>query len=245
MVTNEFFQKRYARLAFQLSLLYFSLFSFSIFLVPMAIKRIGPEVFLLSGGLSLLALWIFLAILRRFARERFLESRTNIWALVFVIFIGVNTLYFTNLIPPIPLSLKDSGIYHSIERSTAGNYIVMEEERGVAEKYLTLRPKIHWREGEALYAYTAIFAPGSLNTDVVHDWQYKNERGEWVTATRIPLFLSGGRSGGFRTYSHKFNFTPGLWRVDVKTPRGAILGRLNFEIVVSEAAPAFSTSVKR
>jgi hypothetical protein len=243
MVANELFQKRYAKLAFQLSFFYFSIFSFLIFLVPLAIKRIGPEVFILSGMLSLGVLWLFLLALRKYARERFIESRTGIWSFVAVIFVGLHILYFTNLIPPIPLSLKDSGIYHSVEKSLAGNYIVTDEKRGLT-RYLPLPPTIHWQTGEPLYAYTAVFSPGSLNVDIVHDWQYKNSEGKWVTATRIPLYISGGRLNGFRVYSNKFTFTPGDWRVDVKTPRGQIIGRLSFKIAVTDTEPELVANIK-
>lgn len=243
MIANELFQKRYAKLAFQLAFFYFSIFSFSIFLVPLVVKSIRPGVFVLSGVVSLVVIWVFILILRHLAAEKFLESKTHIWSFVTIIFVIINGLYFINLIPPIPLALKDSGIYHSISRNIDGNYRVMEEVRGV-EKYFELRPKIHWREGETLYAYTAIFSPGSLNTDVIHKWQYRDEEGKWITITKTPLYLTGGRSGGFRTYSDKTNFTPGLWRVSVETPRGQVIGRISFEIVRTTVTPELTTTTK-
>ena len=103
---------------------------------------------------------------------------------------------------------------------------------------------MHWIPGEALYAYTAIFSPGSLSTRIVHEWQYKNDKGEWITATRIPLFLSGGRSEGFRTFSTKFSLTPGIWRVNVETPRGQLLGRINFEVIKTITSPVLVNSPK-
>jgi hypothetical protein len=244
LIGNEIFQKRYEKLAFQLSFFYFSLFSFSIFLVPLAVKKIGPDIFFLSGLVSLLVFWIFSHIVHRFTREKFIESRTHIRTFVAIIFVGINLLYFTNLIPPIPLALKDSGIYHSITRHEDGNYVVTGEVRGF-EKYFDLRPKIYWQEGETLYAYTAIFSPGSLNTDVVHLWQYRDAEGKWIVATRTALHLSGGRSGGFRTFSDKANFTPGAWRVDVETRNGQIIGRISFEIVSASTTPNLTTYVKK
>lgn len=243
MITNELLQKKLARLAFQLSFFYFSIFSFLIFLVPVVIKRIGPEVFILSGMLSFFVLWLFLLALRKYARERFIENRTGIWSFVTVIFVSLNVLYFTNLIPPIPLALKDSGVYHSVDKSAAGNYIVNGEKRGL-ERYLPLSTKIHLKQGDPLYAYTAIFSPGALNVDVVHEWQYLNGEGKWVTATRIPLYISGGRANGFRVYSTKSVFTPGFWRVDVKTPAGQIIGRLKFEIINVNTDVPWSPEVK-
>ncbi len=244
ILANEFFQKKYERLAFQLAFFYFSLFSFSIFVVPLVAKSIKPEIFLLSGGVSLVVIWLFLLVLRLFAREKFLEERTHIWSLVTVIFAVVNVLYFMNLIPPIPLSMKDAGIYHSLSRNALGDYEVKREPRGF-EKYFDLTPEIHWREGETLYAYSAVFSPSSLNTDIVHVWQYKNDAGEWEVVTKTPLYLSGGRGGGFRTFSSKNNFLPGLWRVDIETPRGQIIGRINFKIVRSGVIPPLESVVKK
>src|SRR3989344_9235575 len=64
MVANEMFQKRYARLTLQLSFFYLSIFSFTIFLLPLVFRTIGPVIFVASGTLSLLALWLFVFILK-------------------------------------------------------------------------------------------------------------------------------------------------------------------------------------
>ncbi len=229
ILANEFFQKRYARLTLQLSFFYFSVFSFAIFLMPVLLNRIGVWVFFLSSIVGLVFIWLFLKMLGALARERFLEERTHIWGFVLVICLAINFLYFTNLIPPIPLSLKDADIYYQVEKTESGEYLLSGEERGV-ERYFTLFPEVFWQSGQALHAYTAVFAPGTLSTDIFHEWQYRDDKGRWVTATRIPLHLSGGRERGFRTFSSKYNFTPGLWRVDVKTPRGQIIGRINFRV---------------
>ena len=228
---NEFFQKRYSRLAFRLSFLYFALFSFSIFILPILLNKISASIFILSGISSLIVIWLFIRLMARIIGEAFLSEKTHIWAVIWVVFFGVNLLYFTNSIPPIPLSLKEAHIYYQIEKDAQGEYRFVGEARGVSD-YFTLYPKLYWQAGEALNAYTAIFAPGSINLDIYHDWQYQNDQGEWITATRIPLHLTGGRAEGFRTYSTKYNFTPGRWRVDVKTPRGQIIGRINFDLVL-------------
>lgn len=248
MIANELFQKRYARLAFQLSFFYLSLFSFAIFLLPLVLHRIGALVFLLSGILSLLGIWLFVKALNRFAKEKFIEEKTHIWRLVSVIFISINILYFTNLIPPIPLSLKDIDVYHSVSRTLAGDYIVVGEKMGFLD-YFRLRERVHWNAGEPLYVYSAVFSPGSLNTQIVHEWQYKDisPGGEekWVTSTRIPIFISGGRREGFRTFSTKYNLFEGLWRVNVETPRGQLLGRKAFRIIAAETEPTLEIEVKR
>ena len=244
MVGNEAFKKHYERLIFQLSFLFLSIFVFFIFLLPVVFHKFGVSMFLLSGVASLIVLWGFTRLLHHFSREKFKKSGRRIWLSIFSIYALINILYFTNLIPPIPLSLKDAGIYHSVSVDSRGNYLVSEEDREGWGKYFELRQKVHLLSAEPLYAYAAIFSPGALNTQVVHEWQSENEFGEWVTASRIPISLAGGRVQGFRTYSTKSSLTPGRWRVNVETPRGQLIGRINFEVISVNTAPGLVTIVK-
>jgi hypothetical protein len=111
-IANESFKKHYTRLAFQIALLYLSMFCFAIFLVPVVLHEIGPSTFLLSGGVSLVALTLFILILGFFSKEKLWQRTWSVLLPVVGVFLVVNILYFFNLIPPIPLSLKDAGIYH-------------------------------------------------------------------------------------------------------------------------------------
>jgi len=244
ILANEFFLKRFEKLALRLSFFYFSLFSFLIFFVPILVNHLGTWAFLLSGVISLGLIYLFIHLLSRMANEKFLEEKTHIWYFVAVIFISINALYFARLIPPIPLALKDGGIYHTVAKGFSGNYLVQDEVRGW-ERFFTFRTKVHIGVGEPLYAYTAIYSPGSLNTDIVHEWQYKDKGGKWVTATKIPLRLEGGRSGGFRTFSSRPELSIGPWRVEIKTPSGHIIGRLNFEVVRRNYEVSMVTEIKK
>lgn len=230
MVANELYQKRYPRLVFQLSFFYLAVFSFAIYIIPILIHRIGSFVFILSGCVSLFIFWTFTMALDKFAAESFRKSKTPLWRAVITIFVLVNVLYFANLIPPIPLSLKEAGVYHSITRQVDGDFLFSKEERSFWQ-YLSLRERIRINPGDPLYAYSAIYSPASLDTVIIHEWQHQNAQGDWVTATRIPLSLSGGRQEGFRTYSEKSNLTPGLWRVNISTLQGGLLGRITFRAV--------------
>jgi hypothetical protein len=244
MLANEFLKKHYVRLVFRLSFLYLSIFVLLIFMIPLAVHRIGTPIFLLSGAVSLLIFHIYTKILKKFGREKSLGDTRDVWLAVLSIFLFLNLLYVTNLIPPLPLSLTDAGVYHSISVDNQGSYHVTSEKKGGWSEYLELTEQIHLIKGEPLYAYAAIFAPASIYTQIIHEWQHKNEFGEWVTATRIPLTLSGGRLQGFRTYSEKSSLSPGEWRVNIKTPKGQLIGRTRFEIVEATVSPEYVTHVK-
>src|SRR3989344_4919190 len=161
-IANEFLKQHYIRLSFQISLFFLSIYFFIIFLVPIIIHQIGAWVFLLSGLISLIFIIIFLKILFYFIKDKFPESKKLVMSLIFGIFIFINFLYFTNLIPPIPLSLKDAGVYHSIEKNKDGNYIATYEDRGFRD-YFKLYTDFKHNIGTPIYAFSAIFSPKNLN----------------------------------------------------------------------------------
>jgi hypothetical protein len=244
-IANESLKRHYIRFSFQISLFFLSIYSFAIFLVPVLMHQIGPKIFLLSGLISLVFITIFIGILFIFIRDRFNESKKLILFLVLGIFVLVNFLYFANLIPPIPLSLKDGGIYHDIEKNTDGNYDVTYENYGW-QGYFQMYPNFREVAGEPVYAYSAIFSPTNLNITIVHEWQHYNEtQNKWVTTFTISLPVIGGRDGGFRTYSESSNLASGKWRVNIKTELGQLIGRLRFNIVPVDTESILTNDIKQ
>jgi hypothetical protein len=242
-VANESLRKRYAWLGFQISLFYLSLFCFAIFIVPVLLHAMGPFIFVLSGVVILALMAMFLRVLKMAAKETFARGRKELAISIAAIFLGINALYFLNVIPPIPLSLVDAGVYHSIAKDPQGGYLAQSEERGWLG-FLRLHETIHLPPGGAAYAYSAVFSPTSLDTRIVHEWQRYEEKRGWTTVSRVELALVGGRGGGYRTYSIKTQMLPGAWRVNVETPRGALLGRLRFNVIAEDGAPALRGEVK-
>jgi len=241
---NEILRKNYIRLGFQVAVFFTALFSYLIFFLPVILGSMGDAIFLLSGITSFIITGLFIYILSWFAPDRTRQSAPIILSALFGLFGIINILYFTNLIPPIPLALKDAGIYRSIVKINDGVYSVSGEK----QKWFNIfspKPTIHVIYGEPLYALSLIFAPTKLETDIVHVWQYYDQsREDWIAFNPIPLRISGGREGGFRTYSIREDVFPGRWRVDVRTPRGQIIGRLSFNVVSSTGDEEIVTVVK-
>jgi hypothetical protein len=101
---------------------------------------------------------------------------------------------------------------------------------------------IHLVAGTPLYAYSAVFSPTSFKMNVIHEWQYYSTSTDtWVTRGRVTLATTGGGDRGYRTFSMEENLTPGKWRVNVKTPQGQIIGRLNFDVSIVSSTPALLT----
>ncbi len=246
-IANESMKRHYIRLSFQISLFFLSIYSFAIFLVPVITHQIGDFIFLLSGIISLIFITLFLKIMFYFIKDEFTESKKLIISLILGIFVLINFLYFTNLIPPIPLSLKDAGMYHSIEKNgkeNERNYNVTYEDNGWKE-YFKLYPDFKEVPDSPVYAFSAIFSPKDLNLTIFHEWQHYDEiQKKWITAGVIRLSVVGGRDGGFRTYSARSNLASGKWRVNVKTAQGQIIGRLRFNIVQVYTWPILKNMVK-
>jgi hypothetical protein len=245
---NESFKKQYARKDFQISFLFLCIYLFAIFFVPLLTHDIGPVEFLVSGGISVVVLLLFLWILKLSTKRGLVHGKKALVTSVVTIFIVVNGLYFLNLIPPLPLSLQDAGIFHSIARTADGNYSVTYEPGNFWNrflKYVDVYPTYHSAPGQPIYAYSAIFSPIAFNIQIVHVWQeYSPTEKKWVTVNKVPLSVVGGREEGFRTYSIDTGLTTGKWRVNVETPSGQLIGRMAFSVVVDTPPASLDTEVK-
>lgn len=234
---NDFFRKRYLKLTFQLSVFFIVLFSYSVFAVPILVGKIGDGIFFASGMASLLIFGVILYILFRIIPEKMRQNRNALTLGIGSIFAIFQIFYFTNIIPPIPLSLKESGIYHSLERVNSAKYIY-EVSFEPAPWYLFFKAQssvFHLTPGQPVYSYSAVFAPTKLDTKIYHRWSYFDEKlNDLVESSRVGFLIIGGRDGGYRGYTVKYNAKPGKWRVEVITERGQVLGHRTFKIVSSD-----------
>ncbi|MBU4421494.1 DUF2914 domain-containing protein [Candidatus Parcubacteria bacterium] len=227
MISNEVFRRYYLRARVQISIYFFLLFSVFAIILPFVLERLGVWIFLLAGALSLFIIFIYIALLSRYIKSERIDIKRFVKPIV-IIFLFINALYFLNVIPPIPLSLKDKVVGHTISRIN-GDYNIMVEQESFLERILPGQT-IHKAPGGTVAVYTAIFAPGDLATDIVHNWQYR-ENGKWVSKGRFSYSIAGGRKEGYRGYSIKTDVPEGKWRVDVETARGQVLGRVQFDVV--------------
>lgn len=245
LIGNELFRERYLRLAFHLSIFFVALFSFSVLIIPTLIGQIGAAVFILSGFASLVFFGLVLTVVFYVSKERVMQSRRMIFLSTGLIYVVFNVLYFFNIIPPIPLSLKEIGVYHSVKRVETGDYIVSREPASSYFVFRNFSTVFHRKRGEPVYVFSSVFAPAKINTVIFHRWSYFDEqKGEWIISSEINYSITGGRDGGYRGYTFKHNIAAGKWRVDVVTGRGQLLGRVNFTVVESDVSPEFVVSTR-
>lgn len=226
MAGNDVFREHYLRPTVQIAVFYFVLFSTLATALPSLIGSISPTVFVVGGVVSLVLMAGYLILLFR-VRPDLRFMRPSPWISMGGIFVLMNAAYFLNIIPPIPLSLTESGVYYSVERR-GSEYILEAPETSWLNAMLPGQT-IELVPGQRVYAYASIFAPVDLNTTVIHDWQRLTDDG-WVSVNRLSYSIVGGRQDGYRGYSYITNHSEGKWRVDVETLRGQVIGRISFEI---------------
>lgn len=235
---SEYFQRYHARLVFTSVLFFFVLYSYAIFALPVLTGSIGTLTFLGSGALALGLFGLFTVLLRVVARERFYEDVWRIRVGALIVLVLMNLFYFTNILPPLPLSAEAAGVYHSVWR-IPDDYLARSEEESWGVKYLRLSPTLHVLPGNTVFAYSSVFAPTALRTEIVHQWErYDEEAKEWVTEAEIGYAISGGRDGGYRGYTEEVMHKEGEWRVKVKTKDGRTIARIPFTVeFVESSAP--------
>lgn len=229
LILNEFLKEKYSRLVYQMGVYFFIVFSYMIFLVPVISKQIGQLVFIYSGLISLTLIYLFTIVIHIITQKKYFLFHKKMWLVIFAIYFMMNIFYFTNILPPLPLSMKDSGIYNLIEKKS-GTYSVYREHVNWFEQYFNNTIKVN--PSSNLYYFSSVFAPTKLNTQIVHEWEYYNKTSKkWIKAAKISFSISGGSDTGYRGYSLKQNLQEGSWRVFTKTPNGQIIGEEKFKVV--------------
>jgi len=236
LVANEFFSHRLGNIRLQLTIYYFCSFAFFTFFLPTMTRIMNAWMFLASGVLSLLLVAGIWTVIHRRAWFQTREALVHHGWPPLAIFLVLVLFYFQNWMPPVPLALRDYGIYRSVHRTQQG-YEVRYAKPGRWSFLTKDESCFHYSGGDTVFCYTAVFAPTALEERIEHHWQKKDRDGDWRTIDKLGYPIVGGRDGGWRGYTYKRNVTEGDWRIEVKTRRGKLLGRISLEVHAAEEKP--------
>ncbi|MCD5381376.1 MAG: DUF2914 domain-containing protein [Candidatus Pacebacteria bacterium] len=224
IIGNEFVSKRSDRLIYHIALYFVGLYSYIVLVVPVIIGKMGDGIFILSGLIALMIVTFLVQALYRII-PNFMEANTSrVIVTIGAIYIGFNALYFTNVIPPIPLSLTELEVVQSVDRLSNGSYRVEIEIQPWYRRLPLVRPVLH-PTNNSIACFARVYAPTRLSTEVFHRWEYQDEAGDWQQHFRLGYGISGANKGGYRGYTAMSNFFDGVWRCSVETERGQVLGR--------------------
>ncbi len=230
----ERIKRRFPEWYLMWGLYFLCLSSYIVFFVPVITRKMSAESFYASLTAGLAMGTVLLA-----SGGRGVYPFWKTWLLLATMSAALAGLYASNFIPPVPLALKQGGIYHRVERE-AGQYKLAAEP---GSDWFRM-PTYHYAPGDTVVCFTAIFAPTSMTQSVLHRWERYVE-GEWRIVDQLRYDLVGGRDGGYRGYTAKTGLAEGEWRVDVVTEEGLLIGRIRFDMRPAQTANrTFETIVR-
>ncbi len=231
LLSNEAFRHQFLKPLVQISVYFFTTFSLFSLVLPFWFASVSPWLFVVAGVASVIIFTLYILGLSVLTKRPLVQSRP-LFISMGIITIVMNILYFTNVIPPIPLALREAGLYHSLDVLN-GKYILSGEPENVWQNFLdgVFGQTVHVAPGEKIYLYTAIFAPDNLTTTIVDHWQYYNQKQKaWVNEGDLSFVINGGRKEGYKGYSWQSNLAAGQWRVYVQNQRGQTLAQVRFMV---------------
>lgn len=231
VIANESVSTHNFRFTLDVGVLLIATLFFIIFNTPLILKTQNDIVFGISIAVAIAISMLYVKLLK-YSSETATHEAPRTYALAIGIPMFVGMLYVLNIIPAVPLSLKDSGIYHNVTREDGGSFIVeTETDTRMLAKYKT--PIYHLSSTDSgVYFFSAVNAPAELTAPLSHVWEYYNEKTlKWIPSTTVAFDLAGGREDGYRAYSKKESITEGLWRVTVKVDSKRVVGRVKFKVV--------------
>lgn len=232
LIGNEFVKNRHQRIRFSVAVYYLLILAYLIVLVPVLTHTVASWTFLVSAFASIVVVVGYLAIIRLIARRVYDEDRRLLVRSVLAIVVTFSFLYYANLIPPVPLSAREVGIYHSVVRTETG-YEVMYEKHWY-EFWKRSDSTIHAQTPVSIGCFSSVFAPADITIPIQHVWEEYDVRTRgWKIRDTFDFPIAGGREEGYRGYSIK-RVEVGKWRCSVETDRGALLGRAAVTIEYSE-----------
>ena len=238
ILANEFVSTHNFRFMLDIGILLMAVLFYAIFNMPLILKVQNDTTFGIAVAVTIVISLIYIYLLK-FSSENAYEQVGRGYALAFGIPMFVAMLYYLNVLPAVPLSLANAGVYHGIVKNGDGEYIAQKETdlRRFAQ-YRT--PVYHLMPADdGVYFFSAVNAPAELTAPISYVWEkYDESKHIWIAiGSPITFTLEGGRSEGYRGYSQKTRIDPGLWRVTVKVDNNRVIGRMKFQVVTGEVVP--------
>lgn len=203
IIANELVSTHDFRFTLDIGVLLVAVLFFVIFNLPLLLNTQNDITFAISVGVSVVISLIYLFLLQFTSESASYEApRTYALAVGIPMFVGM--LYFLNVIPAVPLSLREAGVYHSIVRTDDGDFIAdQEEDTRFLKKYRMSKYHIV-NTYDGIYFFSNINTPAMLTAPVSHVWEYyDNTTHSWIVSTKISFDIQGGEKRGIELFHIK------------------------------------------
>jgi hypothetical protein len=199
-----------------------------VFNLPLVLKQVNDLTFLKSIILGFLICYTYSAILTLGLYNKKLAFK--VYAVSMVVPLFVAGLYFTNIIPAVPLTLRDANVYSRVSKNSSGNYDFIEV-RQTKEFLFGLHYKDHilMQSPGTLYFFGAVQAPAKVTSSISHVWQKKDQNTKkWITKETSEFPIIGGRKDGYRGFTLINGVTKGEYKVVVMVGGKRVVGEKKF-----------------
>jgi hypothetical protein len=138
-------------------------------------------------------------------------------------------LYALRIAPPVPLAIKQIGIYHDVRR-VPGGWELLQQEKDWKFWERANRTFLE-RPGDKLFCFARIFAPRHFHDAISIVWFHRDPQSGFRQAHRLALSVSASSAVGFATDAYLTEPMPGDWRVEIQSEDGRTIGQLSFDVV--------------
>jgi hypothetical protein len=207
----------------------FCLTSYFAYLYPVLLGRMRSWMFLLAVATSMVPLVLLGRVHLRAATDRGRVLRHALLPSVGAQAVLV-TLFLLRLLPPVPLSLLEIGIYHDVAREPSGSYLLTRQPTPWWKPWTSDDSDFSARAGDRVYCFFRVFAPARFEDQVRVRWSYREPGRGWLPSDAVPIVVRGGHERGYAGYTYKQNWRTGEWRVAVETGDGREIGRHVFSV---------------
>ena len=202
--------------------------SYLAYLFPVLLGHIRPWMFYLAVATALVPLSLHVLLLLKWGRAVGHVAR-NAAIPAFSVQLLFLLLYALRVAPPVPLAVKEMGIYHDVQRVPGGRWLV-HQPRGW-KRWQQGDQEFLERSGDRVYCFARIFAPARFRDRVELVWYRDDPRKGWTQHYRLPLTVSASSERGFAAEGFLTHPPPGRYRVELQSDDGRTMGMLHFQVI--------------
>lgn len=232
LLANESERFRALGPSIRFGLLVFCYCSYFAYALPVFAGQIREWLFYSALLVAAVVVYAVYRIERRWTTEATVSRRTAIPGLAVIALLAL--LYLARAIPPVPLSVRFIGVYHSVTVRTEDGRrsYTLEHERPWWRFWHTGDQLFLARPGDAVHVFAQIFAPALFADSIYVAWHHQDPKLGWrlIGRTALRSGIKGGREDGYRTFARLTRWTPGTWRAEFETEDGRTVGQIRVRI---------------
>ncbi len=200
------------------------------YVLPVIIGKANFWVFLLAQILAGGVIYGVVHLLRRWNILDQLQALKQIAIPGIGVLAAMLIFYGVRVVPPVPLAVTFSGIYHGVKKE-GGAYHLSHEPKWW-KPWQKGDQDFLVRSGDKAYYFFSIFAPKGFDWYTVNvRWYYDHPTKGWTLTSTVPLTIRNkGIERGYRSFAYTSNPKPGDWRVVLETADGHEISRLSFSV---------------